>query len=82
MKPTLTLKSLADIPASTLSLVASMPARAMNVSRQVLDPAVRATRHEVRAARDSSAEFARDICAGSSAPFPSIPPWQRGGLNE
>jgi len=82
MKPKLILKSLADIPANALSLAASMPGRAVNVSKHVLGPAVRATRREIRAARRSSAAFARDIYARASAPFQSITPWQRGGLNE
>jgi hypothetical protein len=82
MKPKLILKSLADIPANAMSLAASMPGRAMNVSKQVLGPAVRATRHEIRAARSNSAAFARDIHARACAPLQSITPWQRGGINE
>ena len=82
MKPKLMLKSLADIPANALSLAASMPGRGMNISKQVLGPAVRVTRREIRAARRDSAAFARDIYARASAPFQSITPWQRGGLNE
>ena len=82
MKPKLILKSLADIPANVLSLAASMPGRAIKASRQVLGPTMGGTRREIRAARTRSGEFARDICARASAPFPSITPWQRGGLNE
>ena len=82
MKPKLILKSLADISANALSLAASMPGRAVNVSKQVLGPAVRVTRRELRAARRNSAAFARNICARASAPFQSVTPWQRGGLNE
>ncbi len=76
------LKSLADIPANALSLAASMPGRAVNASKQMLGPTVRATRREIRATRESSAAFARNIYARASAPFQSITPWQRGGLNE
>jgi hypothetical protein len=82
MKPKLILKSLADIPANALSLAASMPGRAVNVSKQVLGPTMRVTRRELRAARRDSAAFARDIYARASAPFQSITPQQRGGINE
>jgi hypothetical protein len=82
MKPKLLLKSLADLPANALSLAASMPGRAVNVSKQVLGPAVRVTRREIRTARKRSSAFARDLYARASAPFHSITPWQRGGLNE
>ena len=82
MKTKLILKSLSEIPANALSLAASMPGRAVNASKQVLGPPVRATRREIRAARRKSAAFARDIYARVSAPFQAITPWQRGGLNE
>ena len=82
MKPKLILKSLADLPANTFAFAASAPGRAMNASKQVIGPAVRATRREIRAARRRSAAFARDIYARASLPFQSITPWQRGGINE
>lgn len=82
MKPKLILKSLADLPANAPSLAASMPGRALNASKQVLGPAVRVTPREIRDARKCSAEFARDIYSRASAPFQSITPWQRGGINE
>lgn len=82
MKPKLILKSLADLPANALSLAAYMPGRAVNISKQALGPAVRVTRREFYAARKRSAAFARDIYDRASAPFQSITPWQRGGLNE
>jgi len=82
MKPKIILKSLADIPANALLLAASMPGRAVSVSKQVFGPAVHATRREMSAARADSAAFARDMYARASAPFQSITPWQRGGLNE
>ena len=82
MKPKLIVKSLADLPANTLSLAVSMPGRAINASKKVLGPAVRMTRREMRATRHRSVEFARDLYARASAPFQSITPWQRGGINE
>ena len=82
MKPKLILKSLADISANALSLAASMPGRAVSVSKQVLGPAVRVTRREIRDARKRSAAFACDIYTRASAPFRHVTPWQRGGLNE
>ena len=78
MKPKLILKSLADLPASTLSLAADVPGRALNASQRT----VRATRRQVREAHRRSAAFARDIYARATAPFHSLAPWPRGGLNE
>ena len=80
MKPSL--KSLADTPARALSLAAAMPGRAAHVSKQVLAPTVRASRRGLHAARRRSSVFARDLYARAGALFPSITPWQRGGLNE
>jgi len=82
MKANIILKSLADLPANAFSFVASAPGRAMNASKQMLGAGVRATRREIRAARRSSAQFARDIYSRASAPFNNITPWQRGGINE
>jgi hypothetical protein len=82
LKPKLILKSLTDIPANALSLAASMPGRAVDVSKHVIGPAVHVTRREIRDARKRSTEIARDIYTRASAPFPSITPWQRGGINE
>lgn len=82
MKSRIILKSLADIPANALSLAAAMPGRAVNASKQVLGPAARVTRREVRAARRRSAAFAQDIYARATAPFQCISPWQSGGLND
>ena len=78
MKPKLILKSLADLPANTLSLAAGVPGRALNASQQT----VRATRRQVREAHRRSAAFARDIYARATAPFHSLAPWSHGGLNE
>ena len=82
MKAKIILKSLADLPANTMAFAASAPGRAMNASKQMLGATVRATRREIRAARRRSAEFARGFYAQANAPFQSIQPWQRGGLNE
>jgi len=82
MKSKLILKSLADIPANSLLLATSMPGRAINASKEVIGPAVRLTRREFRTARHNSAGFVRNLYARASAPFTSITPWQRGGLNE
>lgn len=81
MKPKLILKSLADIPADAVSLAASMPGRAMNVSKLMLGPAMRATRREISSARLNSAALARDIFSRVSAPFRNTS-WQHGGINE
>jgi hypothetical protein len=82
MKAKIILKSLADLPANTLVFAASAPGRAMNASKQMLGATVRATRREIHAARRRSAEFTRGFYGRASAPFQSITPWQRGGLNE
>ena len=42
MKTKLILKSLADLPANTVSLAASMPGRAMEMTKRVLAPPARA----------------------------------------
>lgn len=81
-KAKLILKSLADLPATALTLAASMPGRAVSASKQVLAPAVRLTRREIRAARRQSAALIRDIQARSRSPLDSITPWRRGGINE
>ena len=82
MKAKIILKSLADLPANALSFAASAPGRAMNASQQMLGATVRVTRREISAARRRSAEFARGFYARANAPFQSITPWQRGGINE
>jgi hypothetical protein len=82
MKAKIILKSLADLPANTVSFAMSAPGRAMNTSKQMLGTTVRATRREIRAARRRSVEFARSLYARANTPFQSITPWQHGGLNE
>ena len=82
MKPKLILKSLADLPANTLSLAASVPGRTINLSRSTLGTATRVTRREIRAAQRRALEFAQAVYAQANAPFESALRWQRGGLNE
>jgi hypothetical protein len=82
MKAKIVLKSLADLPANVLGYAAAAPGRALHASKQMVGATVRATRREIRAARRRSAEFARDFYARANAPFQSVQPWQRGGLNE
>ena len=82
MKAKIILKSLADLPANTLSLAASVSERAINVSRSTLGVTTRATRREIRAAQRRAVEFARAVRAQANAPFESALRWQRGGLNE
>jgi len=82
MKTKVIFKSLADLPTNALDFATAAPGRAVNASKQMFGAGVRATRREIRAARRRSAEFARDIYARANAPFQSIVPWQRGGINE
>ena len=81
-KAKIILKSLADLPANTLTLATSVPLRAMTVTRQVLAPPARATRRQFRAARQHSAEIFRDIYARAHTPMRAVIPWSHGGLNE
>ena len=81
-KTKLILKSLADLPANALGFAASAPGRTLNASKEMFGAGVRATRREIRAARQHSAEIFRAIYRRANTPFQSITPWQRGGLNE
>lgn len=81
-KAKLILKSLADLPANTLALVVSVPGRALATSRQVLAPPAAATRRQIRFARQRSQAFMTNLLDRANAPFQSIQPWSRGGLNE
>jgi len=72
MKTTLMLKSLADLPADTLTLLSSLSGRARSATRQMLllpAPAVLRLLPPPR-----RPEFARRLS--------TIQPWPRGGLNE
>lgn len=82
MKPKLIIKSLSELPANALTLAASMPGRAMNTTRQVLTPPIRATRREIRAARRRSTAFMQQLMAKAQSPWQPIQTWSRGGLNE
>ena len=82
MKSRVIAKSLADLPANAFALAASMPGRAVDATKQVLAPPIRATRREIRAARQRSAEFAQMLMARANAQLPLPQPWSRGGLNE
>ena len=75
------LKSLADLPANTVSPRCRRPERALNLSRQLLAPPARATRREIRLARQRSAKFMRELCA-ASAPFQSARPWPHAGMSQ
>ncbi len=81
-KAKIILKSLAELPANTLQIVASAPGRAMSVTRNVLAPPVRVTRRQIRAAQQFSMAVAKDIYRRANEPFRSNIPWVRGGLNE
>jgi hypothetical protein len=81
-KAKIILKSLAELPANTLTLAASVPGRAMTVTRHMLAPPARATRRQFRAARERSAKIFRDIYARAHTPMRNAIPWSRIGLNE
>jgi len=86
-KTKIILKSMADLPANTLALAASVPPRAIEMTKQVLTPPVRATRRQVRAARQHSVKFIKDLTARANTPFKLTIPesyggWSHGGLND
>lgn len=81
-KAKIILKSLADLPANTLQLMASAPQFAVDVTRQMLAQPALATRRQIRTARNRSAAVMQDIYRRANAPFRSTIPWVRGGLNE
>lgn len=82
MKTKLILKSLADLPANTVSLVASVPERAATATQSVFGPAVRLTCHEIHEAHRRSMAFARDLYQRANTPFRWVEPWPHGGINE
>ena len=82
MKAKIVLKSLADLPANALSLAASAPERALNRSRQLLAPSARATRRQIRLARQRSAKLMRELYARASAPFQSSLPWPHAAISK
>lgn len=73
-KAKLILKSLADLPANTLELAASVPGRALATSRLVLAPPAAATRRQIRLARQRSQAFMANMLARANAPFHSLQP--------
>jgi hypothetical protein len=80
------LKSLADLPASTLALAASVPHRAIQMTKRMMTPPMQATRRQVRAARQRSRQFITDLSDRAKAPLKQTIPWSEGwphgGLNE
>ena len=85
-KAKIILKSLADLPADALALAGSIPGRAIEMTRRVLTPPARATRRQVRAARQRSVKFIKDLSARANAPLKLTIPrlhrgWSHGGLN-
>ena len=86
-KTKLILKSLADLPANTLVLAASVPLRAIEMTKRVMTPPLRATRRQIRAARQRAGKFIKDLSARTNAPFKQANPmgnrgWSHGGLND
>ena len=72
--------SLADLPANTLAMAESVPMRAIEMTK-------RATRRQVRAAQQRSAQFIKDLAARANAPLKTNNSgaqdgWLHGGLNE
>ena len=78
----LILKSLADLPTNTLALATSVPLRAIKMTRRVLTPPVRVSRRQVRAARNRSVKFIKDLSARANAPLKLTIPGSSGGLND
>lgn len=75
-------KSLADLPGNTLALAAGAPGRAVQITRHIVTPPMRATRRHFRIARQRSASVFQDIYRRANTPFQFVQPWSRGGLNE
>ena len=84
MKPKtkLILKSLADLPANTMAMAASVPMRAVEMTKQMLGPSGRATRRQIRAARQRSIRFMEDLSIRANTPLKMNNFWWHGGLNE
>jgi hypothetical protein len=78
-KAKLILKSLTDLPADALALAGSVPGRAIEMTRRVMAPPVRATRRQVRAAQQRSAQFIKDLSARANAPLKTNHSWSHGG---
>lgn len=78
-KTKIILKSLADLPANTLALAASVPFRAIEMTKRVMTPPVRATRRQVRSARQHSTKFINDLSARANTPLKQTISWSHGG---
>lgn len=82
MKAKLILKSLADLPGNALELAASVPGRALIATRHALAPPARATRRQIRAARQHSRAFVQELLARANSPMRRFQSWTPGGINE
>lgn len=82
MKAKLVLKSLADLPANTLSLTASLPRRTLVFSKLLLAAPTQAAQRQISDARSHSLAVMEDIYRRANTPFRSVHPWLHGGLNE
>jgi len=81
------LKSLADLPVNSLALAASVAPRVIEMTKRVMTPPVRATRRQIRAARQRSVKFIQDLSARANVPLKQTIPlwhggWVHGGLND
>jgi hypothetical protein len=81
-KAKIILKSLTDLPAATLTIVASAPERALDASRPVLALPMQLTRGQLRATHHATAESPDTLTARAMTPLRVPQPWMRGGLNE
>ena len=82
MKAKLVLKSLCELPGNALELAAAMPGRALNSTRLKLAPPARATRRQIRAARQHSRAFVQNLLTQARAPLRHFSSWTPGGINE
>lgn len=82
MKAKLILKSLSELPGHALGFATSMPGRALNATRLTLAPPARATRRQIRAARQHSRAFVQHLLAQAQAPMRRYSSWTPGGINE
>ncbi|HEV2693013.1 MAG TPA: hypothetical protein VG347_08990 [Verrucomicrobiae bacterium] len=82
MKTKLILKSLADLPSNTMAFAVAFQERGVEATKRVLGPPGRATRRQIRAARQRSLAFMADLAARAHTPLRSPNLWLHGGLNE
>ena len=81
-KAKLILKSLADLPANSLAMATSVSMRAIETTRHAMTQPMQATRQQVRAARQVSAQFMKGLSERANAPLKIDNCWSHGGLNE